>query len=312
MNAKETAVERLARLVAMVPWIAAQPDGADIDEICRRFATTRDNLIQDVNTVMMVGVHPFTPDMLVDAWTDDERVYVQFAESFDRPLRFTPDEAVRLVSACRAMLSVPGSDQSGPLARATRRLAMAANVGESIEVDLGPASGDAFKNLQEAQQAHKQVRISYGSPESEIVERIIEPIRLFSRSGFWYVESWCHVANGYRVFRLDRITSVTKRDLDFQHDHGEIPLPFDFDQSSTFVTLRVAKRVAWLVDTVPKESVIDEGDALVIRLAIASKQWLNRLLIQLGPDVDIVDESPGFQAQQGALQEAQEVLALYH
>ncbi len=312
MIAKETAIERLARLVAMVPWIATQPEGADIDEVCRRFATTRQNLIQDINTVMMVGVHPFTPDMLVDAWTDDERVHVQFAEAFDRPLRFTSDEAIRLVAACRAMLSVPGSDPSGPLARATQRLAMVANIDENIDVDLGSASSDAFLYLQDAQQSHKQVKISYGTPESEIIERIIEPLRLFSRAGFLYVESWCHLANGYRVFRIDRISSVTKLDVDSRHDHVETSMAFNFDQSSTFVTLRVSKRVAWLVDTVPKDSVVDDGDAIVVRLAIASKQWLYRLLIQLGPDVEIVDESSGLHARHGAVQEAQAVLALYH
>ena len=113
-----SATDRLRRLLALVPWVAAHADGATVDEICTRFDFTPARLLDDLDTVMMVGVHPFTPDTLIDVWVTDDRVTIRYADSFTRPLRLTPGEAVALVAAARGLLATPGSEPDGPLARA--------------------------------------------------------------------------------------------------------------------------------------------------------------------------------------------------
>ena len=50
--AKVSTEGRLRRILAMVPWVAAQ-GSAPVTEICRRFEITEDELLRDLGTVSM-------------------------------------------------------------------------------------------------------------------------------------------------------------------------------------------------------------------------------------------------------------------
>ena len=53
-----SAKDRMARLIAAIPWIVAQ-DGAAADEISERFDYPRDQLVKDLTDVVFyVGVPP--------------------------------------------------------------------------------------------------------------------------------------------------------------------------------------------------------------------------------------------------------------
>ena len=74
MSAKLTARERLTRLLAVIPWVVEQ-DGAPLDEIAARFDYPRNQLVDDLTQVVLfVGVHPFTPDSLIEVDITDDRV----------------------------------------------------------------------------------------------------------------------------------------------------------------------------------------------------------------------------------------------
>ena len=49
---------RLRRMLSILPWLMSQPDGASIDDLCRRFDLTREQLLADLDIVWMVGVYP--------------------------------------------------------------------------------------------------------------------------------------------------------------------------------------------------------------------------------------------------------------
>ena len=52
------AVDRVRRMLAIVPWVASQPDGVPIDELCERFDIDRRQLVDDLSTLSFVGVAP--------------------------------------------------------------------------------------------------------------------------------------------------------------------------------------------------------------------------------------------------------------
>src|SRR2546421_12499808 len=136
--ARPAAEPRLRRLLAVVPWVAAH-DGPAIDEVCRRFGCTEDELLADLELLWFCGLYPYTPDMLIEVDIADGRVWIRYAEYFRRPLRLTPAEGLALVGAGAALLAVPGTDPEGPLARALTKLANALGVvaDEAVEIDLG-------------------------------------------------------------------------------------------------------------------------------------------------------------------------------
>src|SRR5947209_2449110 len=196
---------RLRRLLAMVPWIVAR-DGPSIDEVCHRFACSREELLADLEMLWVCGLYPYTPDMLIDVDIADDRVWINYADYFRRPLRLTPAEGLALVGAGAALLSVPGTDPDGPLARALAKLANVLGVigDEAVEIDLGGAPPDILATVQQATAAERQVWIDYYSfGRDGWATRMVDPWQVFSAGGAWYLSGYCHRADGRRLFRVD-------------------------------------------------------------------------------------------------------------
>jgi len=280
-------------MLAIVPWVAGQPEGATIDEICRRFDLTPAQLQSCLDTVFMVGVHPYTPDALVDVIIDHDRVQIRLPDFFTRPLRLTPAQAFALLAAGRSLQSVPGADAQGPLARGLAKLsgALGTDADAAVEVDLGEAPGDALALLQQAVAERRQVELDYYSygRDAHGVRRV-DPWRVQAEQGSWYLEAWCHQSDAERVFRVDRVRSVRLLDDTFERPTGHEPLEvFRPTADDPRVVLDLAPSAAWVVGQYPVEEVETRRDGrLRVTLAIAARPWLERLLLRLGPDATVV------------------------
>lgn len=313
MAERETATDRLARLLALIPWVVGHPEGVSVDQVCARFDVTEAELARDLETVMMVGVHPFTPDTMIEAWIYDGRVVIRFADAFARPLRLTADEAVALIAAASALSAVPGFDDHGPLQRALDRLdAVVVGAGIDVDVDLGGASEEVFACLDEARDTRTQVEIDYPDHAGGgMVARVIEPRQLFSSAGRWYVSGWCHRAEANRVFRIDRIGAARPTPRPFVHAEEAAPGAVRFDEALPEISLDIDRDAAWLLDSVPvSERHLDDG-VLRVRFAVGSPTWLARLLLQLGPAARVVDVDPSLALSDLVAEEGRRLLDRY-
>jgi proteasome accessory factor C len=308
------ASDRMQRVLAIVPWIAAH-DGPRIDDICARFGLTRDQLIRDIDIASFVGLAPYTPEQLVEVTYDDERVWVHYPRMFTHPLRLTPEEGLGLLAAGAAALDLPGADVDGPLATALAKLAgvLGVNAGD-LDVDLGEAPADAFEALQQAIAEQRPVELDYYSyARDERSHRVIEPWRLWSEQGSWYVSGHCRSAGGERVFRLDRIADATVLDEHVEAPPGDLAATrFSPDESTPRVTLDLDPSARWVVETYPAEQVTELADGrLRIVLAVTATPWLERLVLGLGPSARIVDIDPRLGDAGLAAAAARRVLSRY-
>lgn len=310
-----SATERLRRLLVLVPWVADHPDGVAIDEVCRRFDCSPSRLLSDLDTVMMVGVYPFTPDTLIDVEVADGRVTIRYADSFTRPFRLTPGEAVALVAAARAVLAAPDAEQFGPLARAVDKLTavLGPDRTPAVDVRLGPAQADVFALLQRAVGDRHQIEIDYFQPDRGARERrSIEPAQLWSSDGHWYISGWCHRAEGVRVFRVDRIAEASATDRPFDHPSDAAPSIVAFDGGLPRVVLDVRRTALWRFESVPVIERTDGANGSVrLTIAVSSLTWLARTLVQLGPEVDLVDADTRLDIDDLVPNEAARLLARY-
>ena len=107
---KHNKADRMARLIAAIPWIVAR-DGALVDEIADRFDYPRDLLLDDLeNVVFFVGVPPYTPDTLIEVQIDDDMVWIRYADWFSRPMRLTSAESLALLAAGETALAFDTQD----------------------------------------------------------------------------------------------------------------------------------------------------------------------------------------------------------
>lgn len=283
--------QRLERALAIVPWIDAQGGTASIDDLCRRFDLDADQLQSCLETVSMVGVYPYTPDALLEVFVEADHVHVNLPDYFTRPLRLTPTQTFGLIAAGRALLSLPGTDPDGPLARAISKVAAATGASGAVAVDLDTAPVEVLTELRDAVSAGRMIEIDYYSYSRDAWgTRRVDPWRVQAIDGRWYLEGHCHSAGDARVFRLDRIRELKVLETRFAPPAIDAPLEI-FDSSRAFptVTLELEPAAAWVSTQYPMESTESLPDGRVrITLAVSARPWLERLLLRLGDDVKVV------------------------
>lgn len=293
--ARPPAAERARRLLAMVPWVAAN-DGPTVEEVCARFEVSEEELAADLEMLGMCGLYPYTGDMLVEADIAEGRVWIKYAEYFSRPLRLSPAEALALVASSAAFLAMPGTDPEGPLARGLAKLAVAlrieaSEVLEVLEVELAQPDSSALSALREAVDARRKVSIAYYAfGRDEHTSRVVHPLSVYSADGQWYLSADCASAGGLRLFRIDRISEVNVLEETFDPP-PEVPDTGVFHPAADdpVVTLEIKPAAAWIVDRYPVEGVKElRGGRRRVRLRVTEDAWLERLLLSLGPDARVV------------------------
>ena len=88
MSSPKTA-QRLNRILAMLPWVIANP-GATVNEVTERFGYNTSELLADLDLVFVCGLPGYGPGDLMSAYVEDDHVVVDMAEYFSRPLRLSP------------------------------------------------------------------------------------------------------------------------------------------------------------------------------------------------------------------------------
>ena len=302
--------ERMQRLLQLIPWVAGR-NGADLDEITERFDYPADELLGDLeHVVFMVGVPPYTPDALIEVEVEDGWVQINFADSFRRPLRLTPPQAITLLVAATSLLGVTGDSV---LDRALAKLAqvLGVNPTEALEVHLGAGGSEVLATLQEGCRSHQAVAIRYYSYDRDAVtDRVIEPYRTFAHEGAWYVRAYCRLARHERTFRIDRVSAASSTDESFAPPSEPIAaVVWEPSADSPWVNLALEPAAHWVLDYHPTTRRDWDGDTCVARLEVGGIAWLERLLLRLGPAGRVVDSS-GIPADPGGAA-ARRILARY-
>jgi predicted DNA-binding transcriptional regulator YafY len=294
---RAAAEDRLRRILAVVPWVAAE-DGPTVADVCARFGYASEmELQEDLNLLFLCGVPPYTPDALIEVDVADGRVWIRYADWFARPLRLTAAEALSLVAGSTALLGSGAGDVEGPLARGLAKLAAALGVTEEVvDVTFGAAPAEPLEVLRRAAEDHHQVEIGYYTySRDEQTTRVIDPHLVYAAAGQWYVAGFCHQAGADRLFRVDRVTRATRLDAMFSPAAAATAPPvFDPSPADPVVVLELEPGATWVASQYPTESVGDAGGGRQrVALRVSGEAWLARLLLRLGADARVVDGEPG-------------------
>jgi predicted DNA-binding transcriptional regulator YafY len=153
------------------------------------------------------------------------------------PLMLTEDEALAvtlgLLAAQRLGLAGPVPAVEGALAKIERVLPVALRervhaVQETVALDLAPAgpqaalsaAADRVAALSAAAYRGRRIWLRYRRGDGAETERALDPYGLVYREGRWYVVGYCHLRQGVRVFRLDRVLHVEPREETFARPAG--------------------------------------------------------------------------------------------
>ena len=196
-------------------------------------------------------------------------------------------------------MQLPGADPDGSLARALAKLAgVLGDDGVVVDVAQPPATAD----LADAVREDAQLSVRYWSANrDEATEREITPRSIFLDRGYWYVVADDSLSGESRTFRIDRFelwerTGVIDPPADGAS--GVVPPSGDrwfVDSDVPSVLLRLAPQARWAAERYPlrheggEERDADKSGAIVVRMAVASEQWLRTLLLRLGPHATVLE-----------------------
>jgi len=286
--------ERLRRLLAILVHLARVGE-ADLADVAERFSIGEEELVHELELAACCGVPPYTPDALIELFVDGDKVVAQRLREFGRPQRLTPDEGFVLAAAARALLSVPGADEEGLLRSALSKLEKSLGSAPlAVEIDR-PAH---LQVVQEAARRCERLEIEYFSSSATAPgRRQVDPYQVVLREGRWYLDGWCHSADGLRRFQVDRIQSVQALGEHFERSEDlsdDLQRPGAFLGGADALAARVAFRATseLAVEQVaagPIEAMGDGSGRLVATILVGDVEgWFGRLLLRLGPGSEVL------------------------
>jgi proteasome accessory factor C len=313
----QTGVQRLQRLLALVPYVVSR-NVVGVAETAAAFGLTERELVDDLNLLWCVELRTPDPYCPIDLSYEGGEIEISEAESIARPLRLAVDEASALLVALRmlAEMALPGSEAlTRTIAKLEAAAGEAAAVSAQVQVEVDKGNTDGIvSQVRDAVAQRRRIHLRYYVPgRDEATERDVDPMRLLVVEGRTYLEGWCRRAEGVRLFRLDRVIGLQVLDI-----AAEVPAdaePRDVDRGlfrpsdeDIEVVLELRPAAHWVAENYPCESTERTGEEIRVTLRTPDPRWVRRLALRLGEDARVL-APPGLAAQISA--DAAAALAQY-
>lgn len=287
-------IERLPRLLALVPYLVSRP-GAAVSEVAADFGVGEQQLRRDLELLWMCGLPGYGPGDLIDLSFSGDTVTVVYDAGMRKPLRLTGQEATSLQVALRALSETPGIADTDAVRRALTKVENAAGQAHpsGMVVGLndvpGPVSATTGGTVEWAVKHRRVLRIRYyTASRDEITERTVDPMRLVLLEGRGYLEAWCRRSRGVRLFRLDRVDGAESLD-----EHARPPAearntdlsagPFRPLPDQPSAELELQPEARWVAEYYPVDERTDLPDGRTrVVLRYSDRAWIVRLVLGLG------------------------------
>ncbi|MXP22136.1 WYL domain-containing protein [Gordonia sp. HNM0687] len=295
--------DRLSRLLALVPYFATR-DGIALDQAARDLGITQAQLTKDLELLFVCGLPGYFPHQLIDLQFEHGFVDVIFTAGMDRPLRLTSAEASTMLVALQALLDLPGAVDQEAARRAIAKIEAAVGSSDTaVRTPAGPGESDnpTYTTIRDAVTARRALRIRYYSATRDNVsERVVDPIGLQTMDNHTYLEAWCRVSEGVRLFRFDRVEEAEKLDDAAAPPEEAKAQPqyavLSENPDLPSVEIEIDPSELWILDyylVEPLESLeerVDRGAPVRARLVYGSPEWLLRFLLGFGGRVRVISD----------------------
>lgn len=234
-------------------------------------------------------------------------------QHFELPgIWISPDELQALLTARQVLGNVQQGLLEGELASLQQRISnllqdkgVESGEGES-RIHIQPVAarsvpGHLFQDVLGALVERKQLDIQYhGRRRDEVSERRISPQRLTQYRNSWYLDAWCHRAEGLRSFALERVTQQSRTDEpavdisaeELDRHFGSSYGIFSGEAEHT-ARIRFSPEMSrWVADEVwhpDQDGDYDEDGAWILELPFSGHRELVMDILRYGPEAEVLE-----------------------
>ena len=271
----------LELLIEMLPWMVAN-NGASLHEVATQFEITDKYALELISQLVVTGPSQDGGGLVDIDFEDADSIYVSDAKSLDRPIKFTSLEATSLLGGLHYLEQFPSLASSEIVAGLITKIqSLLPSLESPISVIAAPVHDAIYEVLASSIENKRAVQISYGALSKEdISERLVDPVQLYVRDDFTYLQAWCRRSQAWRNFRLDRIMAAV------QSEHS-LEVPDDIVETQEtreyLAVIELDKAYYGQLDQVDiitfKESM---WHAVEVQLKVYSRDWLISMILASG------------------------------
>ena len=215
------------RLIGILS-ILLQKEKTTAPELAKRFEVSRRTINRDIEDLSRAGI----PIRTVQG--SGGGISIMEGYRMDRTI-LTSRDMQMILAGLRSLDSVSGSRYYSQLMEKLQSGSSEFISGrDSILIDLSSwyrsSLAPKVEVIQRAIENRKLLTFRYYAPSGES-SRIIEPYYLVFQWSSWYVWGWCTTRENFRLFKLNRMESVTETGCSFDSRNAPVP---DFSSEKVF------------------------------------------------------------------------------
>ncbi len=153
-----------------------------------------------------------------------------------------------------------------------------------------------FDSIIEAIVKKRQLDIVYRSPQKNETSRTIEPLKLISYQGRWYLSAWCTLRSGYRIFHLARIQKAERggrSQSDTRPDPDDLQRSFGIFKGEpryqaeilfTGTAAELVKNQLWHKDQIIRKT----AEGIILLLPVSDDREIMMKILQYGSQAKVL------------------------
>jgi len=286
VKAKPAPILDVERLLALVPFISAH-QGISIKDLASTFNVTPSQMNADLTTLWMCGLPGYTALELMDLSFDSGYVTIRNAETLQVPRSLNFDECIALLFGLDLVKSAlsENSELYSKIDALVKRLAEKSGISTALRA-TNPVSAGLRATIESALKSKLDLLIDYHSLyRDEFTTRTITPLEIRLDSGIEYLFAYCHTAKAFRVFRLDRISEATAKQVSESHENNRIVRSEDPHECE----IRVTSRLRLMSERFSLENPVLSA---LQKMRTYSHQWIVRSIFASAGSCELVSPTP--------------------
>ncbi len=177
----------------------------------------------------------------------------------------------------------------------------------------GKKQKDKMKVVHYSLSHNRLVRFTYRSTKGEKINRTVEPMTLIFKGFTWYLFAYCQLREDYRLFRVNRMSSIENLNDGFIRKNMSYQNYFQTenqDMKFVYLILKFLPQVRVFVEDYFEEdqiSIQDDG-SIIVKAAFPEDQWTYSHILSYGEYVEVLQPA---HVRDIILEKAQKTVQIY-